>query len=94
MPAQARREAIIKNRKEDMDLTTTIPVGRIDEDELLGFVERLQKITGKTLIVEKQYAICTDDVVISAMLDGLKEIAEDAKRVGKVAINTTKGKKS
>ena len=77
-------------RKEDMDYTTTIPVGKIDEDELLGFVERLQKITGQTLIIEKQYAICTNDLTISTMLDSLKEIAEDATRVTKVAVNTTK----
>lgn len=75
-----------------MNYTTTIPVGKIDEDELLGFVERLQKITGQTLIVEKQYAICTNDTTISAMLDGLKEIAEDASRVSKVTVNVTKVK--
>ena len=72
-----------------MNYTTTIPAGKIAEEDLIALVDQVKVITKADVSIEQQFVIVTDDVNISSMLDSMMDAIADqpaAKKNGKVKV--------
>lgn len=77
---------------------TIVPAGKINEEDLVELIEKVEKLTKTKVTIQSQFVLTTEDTSISSMLDSLIEAIPDgepaARKNGKVkaAKKTAKGK--